>query len=216
MGNKTSIHVTKHPSLWEGLAGLLLFLLFAVSCSESGEAGDEEFGNWQARNDAYFATLEDSLNRGGSAWKKIKTFTKDEQVASANTDYIYVKVLEQGTGTTSPLYTDSVRVSYRGRLIPTVSFPQGSVFDQTYEGSYSRSTTGVVDNQLSNFRDGFATALQHMHVGDYWRVYIPYQLGYGASDNLTVPAYSVMIFDVSLIDFGSGDDRLSPWTSRLF
>jgi len=31
-----------------------------------------------------------------------------------------------------------------------------------------------------------------------------------------VPAYSVMIFDVSLIDFGSGDDRLSPWTSRLF
>jgi hypothetical protein len=75
MGNKTSIHVTKHPSLWEGLAGLLLFLLFAVSCSESGEADDEEFGNWQARNDAYFATLEDSLNRGGSAWKKIKTFT---------------------------------------------------------------------------------------------------------------------------------------------
>ena len=216
MGNKTSIHVTKHPSLWEGLAGLLLFLLFAVSCSESGEADDEEFGNWQARNDAYFATLEDSLNRGGSAWKKIKTFTKDEQVASANTDYIYVKVLEQGTGTTSPLYTDSVRVSYRGRLIPTVSFPQGSVFDQTYEGSYSRSTTGVIDNQLSNFRDGFATALQHMHVGDYWRVYIPYQLGYGASDNLNVPAYSVMIFDVSLIDFGSGDDRLSPWTSRLF
>ena len=216
MGNKTSVHVTKHPSLWGGLAGLLLFLLFAVSCSESGEVEDEEFGNWQARNDAYFATLEDSLNRGGSAWKKIKTFTKDEQVASANTDYIYVKVLEQGTGTTSPLYTDSVRVSYRGRLIPTVSFPQGSVFDQTYEGSYSRSTTGVIDNQLSNFRDGFATALQHMHVGDYWRVYIPYQLGYGASDNLTVPAYSVMIFDVSLIDFGSGDDRLSPWTSRLF
>lgn len=216
MGNKTSVHVTKHPSLWEGLAGLLLFLLFAVSCSESGEVEDEEFGNWQARNEAYFATLEDSLSRGGSAWKKIKTFTKDEQTFSANTDYIYVKVLEQGEGTTSPLYTDSVRVSYRGRLIPTVSYPQGSVFDETYEGSYSRSTTGVLDNQVSNFRDGFATALQHMHVGDYWRVYIPYQLGYGASDYLSVPAYSVMIFDVSLIDFGSGSEQLTPWTSRLF
>ena len=194
---------------------MLLFMVGAVvSCSESDEVVDEEFDNWQVRNEAYFATLEDSLSRGGSAWKKIKTFTKDELMLTANTDYIYIKVLEQGTGTTSPLYTDSVRVSYLGRLIPTVSYPQGYVFDKTYEGSYNRSTTGIVDNVVSNFRDGFATALQHMHQGDRWRVFIPYQLGYGTSDYLSIPAYSVMIFDVALIDFVSGSESLKPWASR--
>ena len=199
------------------LLALLLTSGAVVSCSETDEdATVGEFADWQARNDAYFYTLEDSLASNPLVWKKLITYSKAATATNPNTDYIYVKVLEQGEGTTSPLYTDSVRVSYRGRLIPTVSYPQGSVFDETYEGSYSRSTTGVLDNQVSNFRDGFATALQHMHVGDYWRVYIPYQLGYGASDYLSVPAYSVMIFDVSLIDFGSGSEQLTPWTSRLF
>lgn len=193
---------------------LLLFVGAAASCSESDDEGTEEFGNWQVRNEAYFATLEDSLSRGGSAWKKIKTFTKDEKTLTANTDYIYIKVLEQGSGTTSPLYTDSVRVSYRGRLIPSASYPQGFVFDETYEGNFSLKTTGVVDNQLSNFCDGFATALQHMHIGDRWCVYIPYQLGYGTSDYATVPAYSVMIFDVVLLDFVTSSEKLEPWGSR--
>ena len=214
MGNKTSIHVTKHPSLWEGLAGLLLFLLFAVSCSESDDVEDDEFNNWQTRNETYFATLEDSLRQGGSVWKKIKSFTKDEAAEAANSEYVYVKVLEQGTGTTSPLYTDTVRVSYRGHLIPSVSYPEGYVFDDTYEGNYSRSTTGVVDNIVSNFRDGFATAVQHMHVGDRWRIYVPHQLGYGTSDYLGIPAYSVMIYDVSLLDFSTGSEHMNPWSSR--
>ena len=194
----------------------MLLLLFVVSCSESDDEEADEYGNWQVRNEAYFATLEDSLSRHDAVWKKIKTFTKDEQILSANTDYIYVKVLEEGEGSLSPLYTDTVRVSYRGRLIPTVSYPLGSVFDETYEGSYSITTTGVVDNKVSNFGDGFATALQHMHVGDRWRVFMSYQLGYGTSDYLTIPAYSVLIFDVSLIDFTSSGKQLTPWTSRRF
>ena len=156
---------------------LIAHCSFLISCSESDDVVDDEFSNWQARNEAYFATLEDSLSRGGSAWKTIKMFTKDEE-------------------------------------IPTANYPQGYVFDETYEGNYSHSTTGIVDNIVSNFRDGFATALQHMHQGDRWRVYIPYQLGYGTSDYLTIPGYSVMIFDVTLLDFVTGSDSLDPWASR--
>ena len=40
-----------------------------------------------------------------------------------------------------------------------------------------------------------------MHRGDYWRVTIPYQLGYGTSDNGAIPAYSTLIFDLWLQDF---------------
>ena len=78
---------------------LLVFLFSAgtvVSCSETDDEEAYEYANWQARNDAYFATLEDSLSRGGSVWKKIKAYTKDEKTPGVNTDYIYIKVLKSG------------------------------------------------------------------------------------------------------------------------
>ena len=193
---------------------LLLFVGAATSCSESDGDDTDEYANWQVRNEAYFATLEDSLSRGGSAWKKVKNFTKDENTTTANTDYIYVKVLEQGSGTASPTYTDLVRISYRGRLIPTVNYPRGFVFDQTYTGNYSLQTTGVISSQISYLCDGVATALQHMHNGDRWLVYIPYQLGYGTTSNDLVPAYSVMIFDLVLLDFVPEGEDFEEWSSR--
>ena len=205
---------------WQVYVGVLLFTfhfsLFTSSCSESDDADTaEEYANWQARNDVFFASLEDSLNRGGNVWKKIKTFTKDPSTAGVNTDYIYAKVLETGDGTTSPLYSDSVRVSYRGRLIPSVTYPQGYVFDQTYVGSYSIRTTGVSDGVVSGFVQGFSTALQAMHKGDRWRIYVPYTLGYDSETKTGIPAYSVLIFDLTLIDYISGSGSFVPWTSRL-
>jgi hypothetical protein len=96
-----------------------------TSCSEEEDIEANEYANWLSRNDAYFLTLEDSLNRDGSQWKKIKSFTKDETSAGKPTDYIYVKVLETGTGTESPYYTDTVTTSYALRLMPTPQHPEG-------------------------------------------------------------------------------------------
>ena len=201
--------------LW--LAALLLPLGAATACSESDdEEAVEEFANWKDRNDAFFATLEDSLSRDAARWKKIKTYTKDENTAGINTDYIYAKVMEVGSGDASPLYSDSVRIAYRGRLIPSVTYPQGYVFDQTFVGDYSIKTTSVLDGIVSGYVDGFTTALQHMHRGDWWRVYIPYTLGYGAYTQGSVPAYSVLVFDLILIDFISGNESFGPWGSRQF
>ena len=49
--------------------------------------------------------------------------------------------------------------------------------------------------------DGLATALQHMHVGDRWLIYIPYQLGFGLRNvpEWGVPAYSTLVLDVTLL-----------------
>ena len=51
--------------------------------------------------------------------------------------------------------------------------------------------------------NGFATALMRMHRGDTWLVYIPYSLGYGASEQSSVPAYSTLIFMITLYDFAA-------------
>ena len=198
----------------------LLFPLGAVTaCTESDdEEAADEFANWKSRNEAFFSTLEDSISHDATVWKKIKTYTKDESTVGVNTDYIYAKVIETGSGDTSPLYSDSVRLAYRGRLIPSVTYPQGYVFDQTFVGDYSIKTTAVLDRVASDYVDGFTTALQHMHRGDWWRVYIPHTLGYGTSTDFsgTIPGYSVLIFDLILIDYISSKGAFAPWNSRQF
>lgn len=165
-------------------------------------------------------TLEDSLSRNPAAWKKLRSYTKSPSSVGANTEYVYAKVLSSGdisplfTSDASPLFTDTVRVAYRGRLIPSTNYPQGYVFDQTYVGNFDINTTDVSNNAVSGYIEGFATALQHMRIGDQWRVYIPYQLGYGSTAKNSIPAYSTVIFDLILIDFVTNKDKLDPWSSR--
>lgn len=192
-----------------------LFAVFGLaSCSEEDDTV-EEFPNWQARNDAFFNSLTDSvlnlleLNPARTDWKRIKSWSKSDSIEGSNSDYIIVKVIEEGDpASTTPLYTDTVTVHYLGRLLPSVSYPYGYVFDQSYYGNYyddvSKPLQMAIGNSGGNMLvDGFATALQHMRRGDHWMVYIPYQLGYGSQSQTGVPAYSTLIFDLRLVDFWS-------------
>jgi FKBP-type peptidyl-prolyl cis-trans isomerase FklB len=56
---------------------------------------------------------------------------------------------------------------------------------------------------ISSLVSGFATAVQNMHIGDRWLVYIPYDLGYGTteSSSSTIPAYSTLVFDITLVAY---------------
>lgn len=197
---------TRHALSW----GLLLLLpLLFFSCSESN---DEvvEYEDWQQRNETFFSALEDSLAANPSVWLKFKSYAKDQSLATGkNTDCIYVKVIPldkkkyiKGDTLATPCGTDSVLVTYEGRLIPSASYPKGYVFDTRAYGSFSIETNATERFSLSsNLVDGFATALQQMHRGDYWRVYVPYQLGYKNSELSSIPAYSTLIFDLILLDF---------------
>ena len=187
---------------------LFLFtFLTLLSCSESEDEVTNEYANWQTRNEAYIADIAKKCQR-------VKVFTKDQQAEGPVSDYVYYEVLEQGEGGESPYYSDTVRISYRGRLIPTTSYPEGFVFDQTYTGQFSWQTTGVSTSLTIGFVDGFTTILQHMHRGDRWRVYIPYQLGYNTTKKDNIPVYSTLIFDIALIDFTHPGYSLPRWSSR--
>ena len=189
-----------------------LFAVFGLaSCSEEDDTV-EEFPNWQARNDAFFNSLTDSvmnlleLNPARTDWKRIKSWSKSDSIEGSNSDYIIVNVIEEGdAASATPLYTDTVTVHYLGRLL---SYHYGYVFDQSYYGNYyddvSKPLQMAIGNSGGNMLvDGFATALQHMRRGDHWMVYIPYQLGYGSQSQTGVPAYSTLIFDLRLVDFWS-------------
>lgn len=219
-------NVTKHPLPWRGLERLalgglpvLFLMLLSLSCSEE-ESELTEWHDWTTRNDQFFASLQDSMAQNPSQWKRLKNFSLDPATEGDATDYVYAKVITQGDVTAdSPAYTDSVRVIYRGRLIPSATYPEGRVFDETVYGTFSPLTGYSVKQQASRMIDGYATALQAMHRGDYWRVYIPSALAYGDEDRtsgsvVSIPGHSVLIFDLILIDFSPAGITMQPWNSR--
>ena len=184
----------------------LSFIIFPLSfsvcaCSEDSEE-DNEFDAWQTRNEAVIDQWSSN-----TSYQKILTYTKDVGSTLTSKDFIYVEVLESGSGTETPLFTDTCRVAYRGHLIPTVSYPEGMVIDETYENKFDWTTAGTSDfsPSTSGLRDGFSTALQHMHVGDHWRVRMPYNLCYGTSDytgsTTTILGYSNLVFEIAMYDF---------------
>lgn len=183
-----------------------LFLLLCItailtSCSET-EIVDNEYDNWQERNDAFFTSIhakaKQAIDNGDNSWKIIRAYAKQEGSANIN-DYIVAEVITDGGSSQTVNFTDSVSILYQGRLMPSDTYPEGYVFTSTWTGEYDPETAAPIRTVLSGMVDGFATAGMAMRPGDRWRVYIPYSLGYDASAKDGIPAYSTLIFDLTLL-----------------
>jgi FKBP-type peptidyl-prolyl cis-trans isomerase FkpA len=96
------------------------------------------------------------------------------------------KVLERGTGTAKPTDTDVALVEYEGKLL------NGTTFDKSQQPT-PMPVAGVVP--------GFSEALKLMPKGAKYRVWIKPSLGYGDKATGPIPANSVLVFDLKLLDF---------------
>ena len=201
------------------LVGAVVSLSLFSACSESDGDVTDDFADWQQKNDTYFNKVyteaQNAVKSGSTEWKVMTKWSINEASAQA-TDHIVAKVLQKGEGTVSPVFTDYVNVHYRGRLIPTANYPEGRVFDQSFTSQELNTQTAYPTYfQINNIQaDGFATALQYMHVGDYWRVYVPYALGYGAAIMDNIPAYSTLVFDIYLCRFSADDRDVISWKAK--
>lgn len=206
------------------LIALLFPLSFGfVSCAEDTTVEDP-YANWEDRNVRYLDSIADvaraneipELNEVGK-WV-IKRNYKISNESSLNpglggssvstnpfetppsvNDSVYMKVLEVGEGSNriSPLYTDTVSVYYRGELI------NGTVFDQNYSGDLDTEVHvpthfALQADQTDGLIVGWITALQYMKEGDRVELYIPSALGYGTQGQSSIPANSVLRFDLKL------------------
>lgn len=118
----------------------------------------------------------DFLNRNGAA-KGVVTTTSGVQ-------YFVVKSGPK-TGP-HPEPRDTVTVDYEVKL------QNGQVIDSSYANG--EPLTG----QAGSFVPGFSEALSLMRPGDEWIVWVPPQLGYGASDTGPIPGNSVLRFRLAL------------------
>jgi len=185
---------------------IALSLLAFVSCSEADEE-DAEWANWQSRNEAYFESqyqlhqVQTSTSFILPSWGQASSLKVEDL---DHTKCVLIDVLERGEGTQCPYYTDSVKVVYNGRLMPTASYPQGYEFDRSYLTTYDPEVDVPATFSVQGiYVEGFATALQNMHKGDVWRVTIPYQLAYGKTAQTGIPAYSTLVFQIELLDLWS-------------
>ena len=191
------------------LMGLLFSVSLAVTSCEETDGVVDPYFNWQERNELYI----DSIARVANAnlgnevgqWKAVHTYKFNPPINDLNPDvrdYVYCRILEKGTGTVKPLYSDSVAAHYRGQLIPLYD-GQKVVFDQSFQGELKEDlavpvTFGVWDG-VGGVIEGWSSALPQMVEGDRWEVHIPYQLGYGIYGRNEIPGYSALVFDMQLV-----------------
>ncbi|MBP3228294.1 MAG: FKBP-type peptidyl-prolyl cis-trans isomerase [Bacteroidaceae bacterium] len=197
---------------------LLLPLLALCACSEESENdNNNEYANWQVRNEQFFAQKMAEARAArdaaralyGDAWQEhsewliLRDYQLSPDAAASYLDSIPVQVLQRGTGSGSPLYTDTASVCYLGRLMPTDVHPQGYPFSftgtlPTDAQVFGETTRAPVKSLVSGNVAGFTTALQHMHIGDRWRIYLPPGQAYGSNATTLIPAYSVLDFTLEL------------------
>ena len=98
------------------------------------------------------------------------------------------EVLKEGKGP-KPTAEQRVKVHYEGTLI------DGTVFDSSYQRGEP------IEFALNGVIKGWTEGLQLMPVGSKYKLYIPYELGYGERGaGGSIPPFAALIFTVELLE----------------
>ena len=110
-----------------------------------------------------------------------------EEVVRALPKGIYYKVLAEGNAQSAkPNVRNIVTAHYTGRTI------NGKTFDSSRGGV-------PLACRLCDLIEGWIIAMQQMHIGDKWEVYIPAEMGYGKFSQPGIPGGSTLIFEIELL-----------------
>lgn len=145
---------------------------------------NEYFAKLEAEMQAEAAKQGEVNRKNGEAFLTENAKREGIKVTESGLQY---EVLESGKGD-SPKASDNVEVHYTGKLI------DGTVFDSSVERGVPASfgVTQVIP--------GWVEALQLMHEGDKWRLYIPSDLAYGPNGaGGVIGPNMTLIFDVELL-----------------
>lgn len=117
-------------------------------------------------------------------WLEAKS--KEEGVKALSRG-IHYKVLKEGNQSSEqPNIRSIITAHYTGKTI------NGKKFDS----SRGRAPLAC---RLCDLINGWIIALQQMHIGDKWELYIPAEMGYGRFSQPGIPGGSTLIFEIELL-----------------
>jgi len=100
---------------------------------------------------------------------------------------ILYKVLGEGNqDSPRPTVRNIITAHYTGRTI------DGKQFDSSRGGV-------PLACRLCDLIEGWIIAIQQMHIGDKWEIYIPAEMGYGKFSQPGIPGGSTLIFEIELL-----------------
>ena len=169
-------------------ASILCLLMLALCYVFSSCLEDSDTRQWRLDNEAFLKSLKDSTDIFAlENLDSIITVEKGGIYEPGPVSGILYKVIKPSTGNIAVL-GQSVSIKYTGWLYDDTEFDSGKLTFTLGDGSTI---------------DGMREVMERMPLGARWKVYIPYDLGYGSSDynysSPTIPAYSVLIFDIELL-----------------
>lgn len=172
---------------------LACFAIVFASCKKTETFDD----SWKISNEQQFEKIANDpsytriISKSGKGFIMYKELKKAEDKSKA------------------PYFTDKVKVLYCGWYkkdwgkddIFTTN--DGNVFHNKTvfvpkEDSFNVPRTFSINS--SDVVDGLKTALQHMHVGDKWEIWIPSELAYGAYERDNIRGYTTVVFEVELLE----------------
>lgn len=128
--------------------------------------------------------------------------TKSEY-AKANREWLAAKAKEEGVQSLPKgvLYRVLASGEASGNCPTPRSIVTAHYTGRTIDGKQFDSSRGGVPLaiRLCDLIEGWIIAMQQMHVGDKWEVYIPAEMGYGNYSQPGIPAGSTLIFEIELL-----------------
>lgn len=171
------------------LFSLVLFItaIFYSSCKE------DVYMDWKNINDRYYSTLVDTVAKYDTMQftyvvdsTTMRDTTRTFPFKKTSTG-IYYQVIYQGYDR-YPNVQDRIKVRYKGWLADRYMFD--SVATSTYAILY-----------LSSCVPGWQEIVPKMQNGGHYIFYLPSPMGYDTvTTNSTIPPYSVLKFDLQLLD----------------
>lgn len=122
----------------------------------------------------------------------------------ANKDWLMAKSKEEGVkALPKGIYYKVLGEGDQDSPIPQVrSIITAHYTGWTIDGKQFDSSRGGVPLacRLSDLIEGWIIAIQQMHIGDKWEIYIPAEMGYGKFSQPGIPGGSTLIFEIELIE----------------
>jgi FKBP-type peptidyl-prolyl cis-trans isomerase FkpA len=142
--------------------------------------------------------VHDAAQRKIDEKKLQEYFQKNDLHPKKGAGGMYYTITKEGTGR-QVLIGEVVKMNYTGRLL------DGTVFDSNTDPAFRHQEPFEFQIGSGRVIRGWEKGIQQLKKGSVATLYIPSLMGYGEDGGPRIPANSILIFDVEVLDVMKGE-----------